>query len=307
MKKRIYYWNGSPNFGDRLNTVLFERLFRTEFDYTSQIFDADCLAIGSVLNILVISKSVRTLARQLYSYAVHRKGRITVLGAGFIDNPGKCRFMRPLAFKIVRGKLTENILREHRLLKGDIVTGDPGLLSSLIYPPAGQKKYRLGLIPHLSDLNSTVFYEVYKKHAPGSVIINVQDHPDKVIPLIGECEAVISSSLHGLIIADSMNIPNLWVENRYKWGHFEPRFKYHDYYSVFGITGNVPVEIADFLKCDTGYIAANYKVDYNHVREKQDELYNAISRYLSPPPVSRRVCASARRGERFIARLREAA
>lgn len=47
------------------------------------------------------------------------------------------------------------------------------------------------------------------------------------------CKYIISSSLHGLICADSICIPNRWIKLSELLGS---DFKFHDYYSVFDIT-----------------------------------------------------------------------
>lgn len=63
--------------------------------------------------------------------------------------------------------------------------------------------------------------------------IDVQADPDTVIREAARCERIVSSSLHGLILADSLGIPNKWVH--------EPKvvgdgFKFRDYAASFGET-----------------------------------------------------------------------
>ena len=42
-------------------------------------------------------------------------------------------------------------------------------------------------------------------------IINVQQSVTKVAEEISQCEVIASSSLHGIIFADSYEIPRLWL------------------------------------------------------------------------------------------------
>ncbi len=58
------------------------------------------------------------------------------------------------------------------------------------------------------------------------------------------CQAVISQSLHGLIVADAMEIPNVWLEpTRAMVGG---PYKFHDYFTtVSGDTASFPLARLD--------------------------------------------------------------
>lgn len=64
-----------------------------------------------------------------------------------------------------------------------------------------------------------------------SFLIKVQSYKNwkDVIKQILSCEYVVSTSLHGLILADAYGVPNQWItlQNR-------SDFKYKDYYSSVG-------------------------------------------------------------------------
>ena len=130
----------------------------------------------------------------------------------------------------VRGKITQhNLGLENR----EIALGDPGLLVSYLYPQIKQKKYKLGIIPHFFDKVDCKFNKYLNRFQQDVQIIDVQRHPEEVIDDIKQCENIISSSLHGLVVADSFNIPNIMFINNFTMP--ERGVKYKDYYSAFGI------------------------------------------------------------------------
>jgi hypothetical protein len=73
-----------------------------------------------------------------------------------------------------------------------------------------------------------------RAHHPEVAIIDICGTAASVLEGIGACEAILSSSLHGLIVADSLGIPNHWMElNRGPEPVSGAGFKFRDYYSAF--------------------------------------------------------------------------
>ena len=66
------------------------------------------------------------------------------------------------------------------------------------------------------------------------------------------CEYIISESLHGLIIAESYKIPNLWINVSDNKSKNQGSFKYLDFYHSIGKT-NIKsyVDILDFNDTET--------------------------------------------------------
>ncbi|GLQ53654.1 hypothetical protein GCM10010862_09130 [Devosia nitrariae] len=61
-------------------------------------------------------------------------------------------------------------------------------------------------------------------------IINPARSWNRVVEEIASCEFVISSSLHGLVVADAYGIPSIYV----RVGEREGLLKYEDYYAGTG-------------------------------------------------------------------------
>ena len=129
----------------------------------------------------------------------------TVIGSGLISNMD--HDISSLDIRSVRGHLTRECLN---LPRGTPI-GDPGLLAGLFLKNRKiRKKYEFGLIPHYVDqTHDFVRNQRGKKNVK---IIDVRQSARKVTQEIAECDGIFSSSLHGLIVADSLGIPNAWME-----------------------------------------------------------------------------------------------
>lgn len=125
----------------------------------------------------------------------------------------------------VRGPLTLKKINNHN---NDIALGDPAVLLPLIYKPNVNKKYKIGIIPHYKDKNSD--WIKINKNLTGVRLINIECGINwkSFINDILECEIIISSSLHGLIMADCYKIPSVWISlsQEINGGNF----KFLDYY-----------------------------------------------------------------------------
>lgn len=203
------FWYNYYNAGDQLTPLLLRHYGYSPF--CVQPAEATIVAVGSFLEELPANYSG------------------IILGSGFIKESSRRSFpnARVLA---VRGTLTRD-----RLGPGcdGVVLGDPGLLVSKMLPQRGPKKFSLGLIPHYVDRHNPVLIELLRKYSSEIKVIDVlKGNPLRVARQIDECEHIISSSLHGLIMADALGIPNAWF---YSPGIIGGRFKYDDYYSAMGL------------------------------------------------------------------------
>ena len=82
------------------------------------------------------------------------------------------------------------------------------------------------------------------------------------------CDFILSTSLHGVIIADTYSVPNIWCEFTYRVE--ENGLKFRDYYLSVGKEFTEPV-----LKVDH-YISINSLLEYKKVWTANRIDLNAI-------------------------------
>lgn len=126
---------------------------------------------------------------------------------------------RKLDIRCVRGPETKRRLEENGYDVSKCVFGDPGLLMPLIYQPQQQKTREYSVILHMS----------VKETAENQIDILTDDWK-KTIDEICSSKLVISSSLHGIILAEAYGIPAILLDKT----EFPDHFKYNDYYYSTG-------------------------------------------------------------------------
>lgn len=86
-----------------------------------------------------------------------------------------------------------------------------------------EKRYLVGIIPHWSE------YGIIRDFYPHDIFVIDPRTSDieEVVNKITACEYIVSSSLHGIIIAHTYGIPALW----FRHNKFDDGFKYLDYFS----------------------------------------------------------------------------
>ncbi|MCD8151213.1 MAG: polysaccharide pyruvyl transferase family protein [Clostridiales bacterium] len=267
---KLYYYD-YPNVGDLLNVILVEQLFNKKV--IKEMFStADMIAIGSILDRLLSNGIVgKDLAKlRINADPAHK---IHIWGAGLMfPYKNEQRFIRPVEIHALRGKLTADILTKctppGENCLSDFVLGDPGLLASKLLKNRPRKIYEIGIIPHYVDAQEPVFKSLEKQY-PKSLMIDVKDDPINVLTKIASCKTILSTSLHGLIIADSFHIPNKWCKCSDKI--LGNGFKYRDYYSAFGVEEKV-LDLNEGYFPSTQEIKANYKISWKEVEKKKRDL-----------------------------------
>ncbi|MHA7943017.1 polysaccharide pyruvyl transferase family protein [Formosa sp. 3Alg 14/1] len=238
---RAFWYCDIPNFGDILNPYIAKKKFSTELKYNHYY---SLLYYYRVLfSNLRRTKKVKLPSRQVIAYPWqpvlfgigsildYANGQTIVWGSGFREFDSKFLTGEPVKILAVRGELTKKRLSEIGYnSKSDIAIGDPALLMPLIYSSPAKKtsQNKIGIVPHYSEYD--YFVETY---GDSYEIINmINENVEEVIDLINSCEYILSTSLHGIIIAHAYNVPALWIKNS---NIGTGKFKFHDYFSSVGI------------------------------------------------------------------------
>jgi hypothetical protein len=214
------YWcahlvHGRKNFGDWLSPELVRHLSGREVEH-AKAGRADMVAVGSVLH-------------RLPTHWWNR--RVDVWGTGLMhgDKPVCARHR----YHALRGRLTQQQLGMPPVQ----AFGDPGLLAPLLCPRFAEipKRFDIGLVPHHTDQSHPAIGDL-QEHLPGVRVLNILSEVPDFLAEMAACRFVLSSSLHGLVIADAFQIPNAWltVGGGLRGGDF----KFRDYYSAFGLGAN---------------------------------------------------------------------
>jgi pyruvyltransferase len=202
---RIFYWNKKQNFGDLLGPLLLEKFSRISTTW-SEAKDSEIVSTGSIIGLLPSDYT------------------------GIIAGSGKLKeeSQVPKNAKVLglRGPLSA------KGIQGNFILGDPGLLADeLIDRP--DKEYELGIVAHWTD-DKLIHDPRFTRYNPK--IIRVSDEPLEVIRQIGQCKKIISSSLHGIILADAFGISRR-IELAPK--QLTPQegglFKWRDYHASIGM------------------------------------------------------------------------
>lgn len=198
-----YWWDGHQNFGDALTPWLLHHEGRIAVHTAPG--SARMAGVGSILEQLPPEFSG------------------TVWGSGLLY--GRPVDLPHARYAAVRGHLT----RQAQGIAGAVALGDPGVLVAR-HVRRPRRRWTLGIVPHgMHDDHPdvTAFAERY----PAEVkVIGTRAPVDAVVRAIGRCDAVISTSLHGLVVADSFGIPAAWFElPPALWGG---SFKFDDYQTV---------------------------------------------------------------------------
>lgn len=208
-----YWWLRRPNFGDLLGPAVLHRQLGVRPVWVSREYAGKVLSVGSILFAL-------------------QEGDV-VWGAGLMGD----RRRRPPAgveFRAVRGPLT----RANLDAEVPEVYGDPACLLPLFHDAPVATRFEVGVVPHYADAAQLPTDD------PRVAVVDVLRPWPEVVDRIRACEVVLSSSLHGVVVAEAYGIPAVWMWSPDVGGK---GFKFRDYYLGSGREPMEPARWGDGL------------------------------------------------------------
>lgn len=141
--------------------------------------------------------------------------------------------VKPLHVAAVRGPLTRKRLMSANIPCPEIFCDPAFVLPSYYEPAPPLKKYRIGVIPHYIDQGLPALSHLQSMEDVRVIDITQKDVPEhkriySFIEDVCSCDLIVSSSLHGVILADAYGIPSKWMVLSDKV--FGAGFKFQDYF-----------------------------------------------------------------------------
>lgn len=209
----LFWWKEGDfvNFGDYLSYRMVERIVQQPLPYYNK-------KTKNQMKKLLASGSI---------YYFANEGDV-VWGSGINGKRMKKEdyVFSSLDIRSVRGPLTRDFLKDTFGIEAPAIYGDPALLFPYLFPEFKRQKepkYDYIVITHYLDL-------VEKIEAPNCCFLSSIDPLEKVLTAILDSKFVISSALHGVVLAEAYGIPARLL----RLGESEPLFKFADYYAGTG-------------------------------------------------------------------------
>lgn len=240
----------------------------------------DSQNIGDWLSIIVVNEMAKfynidvdkTVSKTKHLYAVGSQllgyQDATVWGGGFLNDPRKARTFGVYSFlhkhyhrtdvRAVRGPISKSIFDSIGIPCPEVY-GDPAILMPRFYKPKVSDVKSYTIVPH---------YNEWKKYqSEENMLFTFTNDYKKFIDTLCSSEKVISSSLHGIILAESYGIPAVMIQNETN----SNILKYRDYYQS---TGRNEFKIAKTIEEALDF---NQPLpDKNRFKEMQDKLIEAF-------------------------------
>ncbi|MGN0601571.1 MAG: polysaccharide pyruvyl transferase family protein [Oscillospiraceae bacterium] len=220
-KERISleWWNVRKNLGDYLAYVVYNwMLDKKNINPDKQVKKTvHILTIGSVIGI-------GSFDAVIWGSGLHTLGSIHAISQRY-------KFVK-YDIRALRGPITAAVMKEFGYSVENVSLGDPAVILPFIYPKEKSEKiYPYSIINHFTA----------KTKGDGHYInIETYDY-EFFIDEICKSSLIVSSSLHGIILAESYGVPAIFLND----GRNKELIKYYDWYFS---TGRMNVKIANSVE-----------------------------------------------------------
>ncbi|MCG8785885.1 polysaccharide pyruvyl transferase family protein [Tenacibaculum finnmarkense] len=257
-KKEVLFFHETgkiKNFGDDINPVLFEKLTGKRVVSKRKILNfrkkTVYFFIGSILHNLKMSN-------------------VVVIGSGFI-NSSPNGYKKPKKIVAVRGALTRDVFLKNNIDCPEVYCDPALLLPFFLKNNNVNKKYDVGIIAHFAD-KEILQKIIIESEGLTYKIIDISSEQNQFIKDLCDCKTILSSSLHGVIVAHAYKIPALWIKlsDRLIGGSF----KFNDYATSAGVKEMYCYNVDKILNLQTAVV----KSTLYDVKKSQNNLLLALKK-----------------------------
>jgi len=241
---KFYRYPHPNNVGDTLTPYILAHFIKdVDFVQVKEQEAGKLIAVGSIMRVI--------------------KPGDTILGSGVMRETDEFPQAKDCRFLAVRGKLSREILMRDGA-KVPAVYGDPAILLPLMYKPEVKKTHKVGIIPHFVDKREVTREKALELAGTDDYkLIDIFLPWEQFVDEVLTCERVVSSSLHGIVIAETYGIPAAWTVLSSRV--IGDGFKFRDYLTGTGRKPQAPgafpaIPEATLKKLQDGLIAALQKV-----------------------------------------------
>lgn len=249
----LYYWKQKANLGDALSGYLVKNLFKLRGKDIS-VLDVPAwknkkfVAIGSLLSEdLLMTKNIFWGTGSLGESHFHKR-RISTDFPLHIFSYILPNFLKKVIQKknttilAVRGPLTRSLLLTQGV-ECPTIYGDPAILLPMVYQPKTRRQDKIGIILHYVHNESGRLPED-QRFSFIDISCSTDYEIEEFIDKVNECSKVFSSSLHGIIVAQTLGIPAQWITFREMTiNNLEDSFKFRDYFLGSNQKVQEPIEL----------------------------------------------------------------
>jgi pyruvyltransferase len=249
----VNYFVHVPNVGDRVTPLIVEVLSGRRATYVADLdTQPHLMAVGSI---------------------AHRATPQTVIwGSGVMAPAIGLGSPRPHNVLALRGRRSYEAYREAGIGLGDVPLGDPAVLAARLLgiQAAVQPAHPVGVVAHYAERNLPAIRRLLCED--GVIDLDVHAEPQEFLERMATCRAIVSTSLHGLIFAESLGLPNLWMKASDLLGG--GAFKFEDWFS----TTRRPQRAPHLLSDSDSATALAGRADVHDLAVDQEALIAAFPR-----------------------------